>query len=51
MAIEVNPWVANAYNNRGNALEAKGQYNKACSDWRQACELGLCEQYETADCK
>jgi tetratricopeptide (TPR) repeat protein len=48
MAIEINPKFAEAYHNRGLAYYHKGQYDKSCSDWRRACELGSCEIYEFA---
>ena len=38
-ALEINPRYADAYDNRGLAYYYKGQYDKACSDWRRACEL------------
>ncbi len=51
MVIELNPRFAWAYHNRANAYYHQGQYDKACSDWRQACELGSCVQYELAKTK
>jgi tetratricopeptide (TPR) repeat protein len=48
MVLELNPRFAWAYHNRANAYYHNGQYDKACSDWRQACELGSCVQYELA---
>jgi tetratricopeptide (TPR) repeat protein len=40
-AIEINPRCAEAYGARGIAYNAIGQLDKACSDWKRACELGL----------
>ena len=48
MAIEINPKLAKAYNNRGLAYYYKGLNDKACSDFKLACELGFCEGYEFA---
>jgi tetratricopeptide (TPR) repeat protein len=54
-ATELNPIYADAYNNRGIAYATKGRFDMACSDWRWACELGLCITYELSkkygDCK
>ncbi len=55
-AIELNPKLAKAYENRGFAyfdkLEDK---NRGCTDWKQACDLGVFENYNLAkrngDCK
>ncbi len=48
-AIEINPRYVDAYNNRGFIymvrLEDK---KKACADWKRACELGSCRNYEIA---
>jgi len=48
MAIEVNQKFAGSYHNRAYAYYHKGQYEKACSDWKRACKLGSCEPYESA---
>jgi tetratricopeptide (TPR) repeat protein len=51
-AIELNSKYANAYVNRGLTyminLESK---EKACSDWKRACELGSCNNYRVAQGK
>jgi tetratricopeptide (TPR) repeat protein len=48
-AIEINPMDAEAYNNRGFVYMVKlGNKEKACSDWKRACELGNCRNYNTA---
>ena len=48
-AIEINPRYVDAYDNRGFIymvrLEDK---KKACADWKRACELGSCRNYEIA---
>ena len=48
-AIELNPKDAEAYNNRGVlyfvVLENKV---KGCADWKKACKLGDCENYNRA---
>ena len=54
-AIEINPKYANAYNNRGYIYLVKlGNKVKACADWKKACELGKCKNYnlaiENGDC-
>ena len=38
-AVRLNPKDANAYKNRGNAWDDKGEYSKARADWRRAKEL------------
>ena len=48
MAIELKPIYADAYNNRGIAYAINGQFDLACSDWRQAWVLGLFITYELA---
>jgi tetratricopeptide (TPR) repeat protein len=55
-AIQINPRFANAYNNRGFVYFVKlGDRKKGCSDWKRACELGKCNNYNFAkrngDCK
>lgn len=48
-AIELNPKLAEAYSNRGFVYMVRfWNKNKACSDWKQACELGDCRNYERA---
>ena len=48
-ALEINPKLAEAYVNRGIVYALKlGDKKKGCSDWRRACELGLCDYYERA---
>ena len=55
-SIEIDPNDAFAYTNRGFLymikLDKKG---KACSDWKRACKLGKCSNYNSAkkkgDCK
>jgi tetratricopeptide (TPR) repeat protein len=55
-SIEIDPDDAFAYTNRGFLymikLDKKG---KACSDWKRACELSKCSNYDSAkkkgDCK
>jgi hypothetical protein len=34
-----------AYNNRGLAYMKSGNKEKACSDWKRACELGDCRYW------
>lgn len=55
-AIEINPRLALAYQTRGLIYMVKLRDKKrACSDWKRACELGVCEAYDLAktkgDCK
>ena len=48
-AIEINPAYADAYNNRGFIYLVKsGDMVKGCADWKKACELGLCNNYNYA---
>jgi tetratricopeptide (TPR) repeat protein len=48
-AIEINPMDAEAYKNRGFVYMVKLENReKACSDWKRACELGNCINYNTA---
>jgi tetratricopeptide (TPR) repeat protein len=48
-AIELNPNYAEAYNNRGFVyMSVLGKEAKACEDWKQACEMGICENYDLA---
>lgn len=39
--IELNSRLAPAYQSRGAAYKAMGNGERACQDWRSACELGL----------
>lgn len=55
-AIEINPNYAEAYNNRGYAYFVKLDDNvKACADWKKACEMDDCYNYniakENGDCQ
>jgi Flp pilus assembly protein TadD len=54
-AVKVNPRYAKAYNYRGIAYMKSGNKERACSDWKRACELGNCNNYKVAkgrgDCK
>jgi tetratricopeptide (TPR) repeat protein len=54
-AIRLKPDDALAYDNRGNAYLILGNRVCGCSDVQKACELGLCEGYESAkklgDCR
>lgn len=48
-AIELDPKYAKAYHNRGLIYVAKlKNYDKGCSDWKKACELGECTNYNIA---
>ena len=38
-AIEINPKYADAYTNRGDAYDSKGQYDQAISDYSKAIEI------------
>jgi tetratricopeptide (TPR) repeat protein len=42
-AIELKPRDAQAYNNRGIAYIKLDQSDRACDDFRKACELGFCD--------
>jgi len=49
MAIKINPNDANAYDNRGFIYIVKFAYKvKGCADWKKACELGMCANYNNA---
>lgn len=55
-AIEINPRLDHAYDNLGFIYMVKlGNKEKACLNWKRACELGRCYNYERAkkdgDCK
>ena len=55
-AIKVNPRFARAYSNRGVVYFLKlGDKNRGCTDFKQACELGNCKNYNitkrNGDCK
>lgn len=44
--IEIIPEFTEAYYNRGNVfILMPGETEKACSDWKHACELGECEAF------
>ena len=48
-AIEINPKYANAYYGRGFVYVVKiGNKVKGCADWKKACELGRCNNYNRA---
>ena len=48
-AIELDPKYAKAYHNRGLIYVTKlKNYDKGCSDWKKACELGECTNYKIA---
>ena len=46
-AIELNPKYGGAYVNRGYVFNKIGQKEKACSDWKWACDLGDCKSYNS----
>ena len=47
--LEINPKFALAYRNRGFLYMVKlRKKERACPDWKQACELGLCGNYNLA---
>ena len=55
-AIEINSRYAEAYYNRGFTYLVKlGDKNRGCADWKLACELGACQNYNLAkrngDCR
>jgi tetratricopeptide (TPR) repeat protein len=45
-AIEIDPYFAKAYNNRGLVKFNLGDKNGACLDWNKADELGYVEAYD-----
>jgi tetratricopeptide (TPR) repeat protein len=48
-ALELNPQLAEAYENRGFLYMVKlNEPEKACADWKKACELGRCNNYNIA---
>lgn len=48
-AIGLNPEFAEAYDNRGIAYRMKdNDKERACSDWKKACELDRCSSYDLA---
>lgn len=48
-AIEINPKYADAYYNRGHVYLMKlGNKTKGCADFKRACELGQCKNYNIA---
>jgi len=49
IAIEIDPKYATAYYNRGFVNFVKlGNTSEGCTDWKMACELGQCRNYEIA---
>jgi tetratricopeptide (TPR) repeat protein len=54
--IELNPTLAEAYDDRGlTYFDKLGDKKRGCTDWKLACDLGVCENYNLAkrngDCK
>lgn len=48
-ALEINPKYAEAYSNRGFTYLVKLENKvKGCADWKKACELGDCDNYNNA---
>ncbi len=48
-AIMIDPDYIQAYINRGVIyMETLGEIDKACADWKRACELGQCGNYSKA---
>jgi len=48
-ALEINPKYAGAYENRGFTYFVNlGNKIKGCADWKKACELGECKNYNLA---
>ena len=48
-ALAINPSDAEAYTNRGFVYMVNlGNKTKACADWKRACELGECRNYNLA---
>ncbi|MFH1700481.1 MAG: tetratricopeptide repeat protein [Candidatus Zixiibacteriota bacterium] len=48
-SLELNPQLAEAYENRGFLYMVKlNEPEKACADWKKACELGRCNNYNIA---
>ena len=48
-ALEINPRFAPAYDNRGLTYIVKLENKvKGCADWKKACELGRCGNYNVA---
>ncbi len=51
-AIEIDPKSGYAYNIRGEIyMEQLDKETKACTDWKKACELGKCDNYNHAKSK
>jgi tetratricopeptide (TPR) repeat protein len=46
-AIKIDARYAFAYNNRGEARWKLGNKRMACSDWKRACELGICNNHRS----
>ncbi len=49
--LKMNPEYAEGYNNRGFFYRMLGDLNKACFDWKHACQLGNCNMYFQAQKK
>ncbi len=47
-ALALDPKHTLALINRGNTYAAKRDRNNTCADWKQACELGACNNYTQA---
>ncbi|MEE9441425.1 MAG: tetratricopeptide repeat protein [candidate division Zixibacteria bacterium] len=48
-ALELNPQLAEAFENRGYLYMVKlNDPEKACADWKKACQLGRCNNYNIA---
>ena len=48
-AIEINPKYTNAFLNRGYIYMVNMENpEKGCADWKRACELGICNNYDLA---
>lgn len=50
-AIDINPNYALAYDNRGYTYMKLNKTSMACSDWKKACELGNCTNYDVGKAK
>ncbi len=55
-ALRINPNYAEAYYNRGVVYSVRLEdISKACSDFKRACQLGLCDNYnmlkQSGDCR
>ena len=45
-SIDLRPDYTPAYVERGNVYHAHAEIREACSDWKRACALGQCAEYE-----